>query len=188
MDEHQLFLDYLKELQKETPRGAVIISCVVIQEVLGKTLENYLTDHKDVKTLLNGGMAPLGTLSARILLCFGLRLVDEKEYKNLQIVRRIRNHFAHDLHASFEDQKIIDLCKQLDASGLRPESMPTPARRYNAVVTLLLVLLTKKPMASVGRRIGEVGWEDRVRKQLKKVFSEESKAKRLTKMARASSD
>src|SRR5215469_11710094 len=102
MDVHQLFLDYLRELQKETPRGAVVISGVVLGEILGKTLEEYLTDHKDVKKLLNGGVsAPLGTFSARILMAFGLRLIDDKEYRNLQIVRRIRNHFAHDLHASF---------------------------------------------------------------------------------------
>ena len=69
MDEHQLFMDYLRELQKETPRGAVIISGVVIGDLLGKTLEQYLTDHKDVKKLLYGGVsAPLGTLSARILM------------------------------------------------------------------------------------------------------------------------
>lgn len=172
MDEHQLFMDYLRELQKETSRGRVIICCVVIGELLGKTLEEYLIDHKDVKGLLKGGVsAPLGTLSARILMAFGLRLIDEKEYKNLQLIRRIRNHFAHNLHASFNDLKVVDLCKQLDASGIHPAAITTPISKYNAVVTTLMVLLTKRPMMSVGRRIGELNWQDNVRKYLKKEFS-----------------
>lgn len=174
MDEHQLFLDYLRELQKETPRGAVIISCVVIGELLGKTLEQYLTDHKDVKGLLHGGVsAPLGTLSARILMSFGLRLIDEKEYRNLQIIRRIRNHFAHNLHASFDDPKVVNLCKQLDSSGIRPDATTSPAKKYNAVVTTLMVLLTNRPNMAVGRRVGESGWQDRVVNQIKQMMAEE---------------
>lgn len=170
MDEHRLFMDYMRELQKETPRGAVIISGVVLDGLLAKTLENYLTDHRDVKKLLYGGVsAPLGSFSAKILMCFGLRLIEEKEYHNLQIVRRIRNHFAHNLQASFDDAKVKDLCQLLNASGIRPNSMPTPARKFNAVVTSMAVILTNRPSMSSGRLIGEVGWQDRVRKQIKKM-------------------
>jgi mannitol operon repressor len=169
MDEHQLFLEYLRELQKETPRGAVIISNAVIEDLLGRTLERYLTDHKDVKRLLKGPLAPLGPLSSRILMCFGLRLIDEKEYKTLDIVRRIRNHFAHNLKASFDDRKVMDLCKELDGSGIRPDAMSTPARKYNAVVTTLLVILANRPYMSVGRRLGEEGWQNRVTQHIKRM-------------------
>jgi mannitol operon repressor len=179
MDEHQLFMDYLRELQKETPRGRVIISCVAIGELLGKTLERYLIDHKDVKGLLNGGVsAPLGTLSARILMAFGLRLIDEKEYRNLQIIRKIRNHFAHNLHASFIEAKVIDLCRRLDSSGIRPDATTTPVSKFNAVVTTLMVLLTKRPMMSVGRKIGELNWQENVRKYLKKEASKKPNSSR----------
>jgi len=54
-DEYLLFMDYMRELQKGTSRGAVILSGVVLGELLGKTLENYLTNHKDVKQLLYRG-------------------------------------------------------------------------------------------------------------------------------------
>lgn len=173
MDEHRLFMDYLKELQKETPRGAVIISGVVLGELLGKTLENYLTDHKDVKKLLYGGVsAPLGTFSARILMAFGLRLIDEKEYANLQVIRRIRNHFAHNLQASFDDVKVKDLCQLLDAAGIRPDAIATPARKYNAVATLLAVVLTNRPFMSIGRIMGETGWQERVQEQIRRMMDE----------------
>lgn len=175
MDEHQLALDYMNELKKETPRGAVIISGVVLGELLGKTLENYLTDHKDVKKLLYGGVsAPLGTFSARILMAFGLRLIDEKEYANLQVIRKIRNHFAHNLHASFDDAKVKDLCQLLDASGFFPDAVSTPARRYNAVTTFLAVILAKRPYMSIRRLIGEEGWRDRVRERIRQMVEDES--------------
>lgn len=175
MDEHRLFMDYLKELQKETPRGAVIISGVVLGELLGKTLENYLTDHKDVKKLLYGGVsAPLGAFSARILMAFGLRLIDEKEYANLQVIRRIRNHFAHNLQASFDDAKVKDLCQLLDATGIRPDAILTPTRKYNAVATLLAVILTNRPSMSIGRIMGEAGWQGRVQEQIRRMMDEES--------------
>lgn len=174
MDEHQLALDYMKELQKETPRGAVIISGVVLGDLLGKTLENYLTDHKDVKKLLYGGVsAPLGTFYARILMAFGLRLIDEKEYANLQVIRRIRNHFAHNIQASFDDARVKDLCQLLDATGVPPGAMPTPARKYNAVATLLAVLLTKRPSMAIGRVMGEAGWQDWVREQIRQMMEDE---------------
>jgi DNA-binding MltR family transcriptional regulator len=145
-------------------------------ELLGQTLENYLTEHKDVKKLLNGGVsAPLGTLSARILMAFGLRLIEESEYRNLQILRKIRNHFAHDLQASFEDKRVIDLCRQLDSSGLRAESLATPFRKYQAVTALQLLFLKKKPMMAVGRRLGELNWQDNVMKHLKREFSKRKK-------------
>lgn len=147
MDENQLFMDYLRELQKETPRGAVIISCVVIGELLGKILEKHLIDHKDVKELVSGFSAPLGTLSARIRMSFGLRLIDEKEYRGMDIIRRIRNHFAHDLHASFADPKVVSLCNELIVSGVDPSLMDTPAKKYNAVATTLIVQLTRKAEA-----------------------------------------
>jgi mannitol operon repressor len=176
MDEYQLFMDYMREVQKETPRGAVILSGVVLEELLGKTLENYLTDHKDVKKLLYGGVsAPLGTFSARILMAFGLRLIDEKEYTNLQIIRRIRNHFAHNLQASFDDAKVKDLCQLLDATGIRPDAIPTPARKYNSVATVLAAILRSRPSMSIGQVMGEAGWQDRVQEQIRRMMkSEES--------------
>ena len=174
MDEYELFMIYLKELQKETPRGAVVLSGVVLADLLGKTLENYLINHKDVKGLLYGGIsAPLGTFSARILMAFGLRLIDEKEYQNLQVLRKIRNHFAHNLQASFDDQKIKDLCKLLDVSGMLPHAIDTPAKKYNSVATMLAVILRNRPSMSIGRKFGELGWEDRVRKHLKQMMRNE---------------
>ena len=174
MDEMRLAMDFMKELKKETPRGAVIISGVVLDQMLGKTLEHYLTDHKDVKKLLYGGVsAPLGSFSARILMAFGLRLIDQKEYARLEIIRKIRNHFAHNLHASFEDAKVKDLCQLLDVSSFLPHAVNTPEKRFNAIASYLAHILAGRPWMSVGRRMGEEGWQDRVQKKVRQMFKEE---------------
>ena len=176
MDEQQLARDFRNELKKETPRGAVIISGVVLDQMLGKTLEKFLTDHKDVKKLLYGGVsAPLGSFSARILMAFGLRLIDEKEYARLEIIRKIRNHFAHNLRASFDDDKVKDLCLLLDVSGFNPHSVSTPEQRFTAIATYLATILAKRPWISVGRRMGEEGWENRVQWKIENMLIEERK-------------
>jgi hypothetical protein len=48
------------------------------------------------------------------------------------------------------------------------DAVSTPAKRYNAVVTTMAVILTNRPSMSIGRLMGEVGWQDRVSKQIKR--------------------
>ena len=41
------------------------------------------------------GVGPLSTFSAKAKLAFALKLVDSDQFHNLEIVRKIRNTFAH---------------------------------------------------------------------------------------------
>jgi hypothetical protein len=41
----------------------------------------------------------------------------------------------------------------------------------------LAVILTKRPYMSIGRLMGEVGWQDRVHKQVKRMMKEKRKSK-----------
>ena len=63
--------------------------------------------------LIDGANAPLGTFSSRISLCHVLGLVTDIEHHDLNILRRVRNDFAHDIHTSFETQSVIDRCATL---------------------------------------------------------------------------
>lgn len=172
-DGFDLFLEYVRELKKETPRGVVLISGVVLEELLGRTLENFLTDHKDVKALLNGVQAPLGSFYTRAVMAFGLRLIDDKEYRNLTMIRKVRNHFAHKIRASFEDPEVIAYCNHLDASGLRPDTVDTPEKKYRTVAAFTAALLRNRPNMSIGRVLGEAGWQDRVKQQINRALKQQ---------------
>src|ERR1700688_2397074 len=102
------FKRFLDEMNKETDRGTALISAAMLDDLLGKCIASLLVEHPDVQQLLEGFNAPLGTLSARTLAAFALGLLSEQEYKECQILRKVRNAFAHDVHVSFRDQKVGD--------------------------------------------------------------------------------
>ena len=58
--------------------------------------------------------APLATFSARIKACYCLGLISEKTRHDLDIIRNIRNLFAHKLQdLTFDDEKVISYCNSL---------------------------------------------------------------------------
>ena len=56
--------------------------------------------------------------------------------QGLDLIRRIRNEFAHELRVAFKDQKIIDLCSQ--TKGTFP-GMPSDSRKRYSVAALALI-------------------------------------------------
>ena len=111
------FMNFVQELDKETPRGVVLIACATIHDLLGRLLELFLASHKAVEELLTGTFAPLGTFSARIKAAVSLGLISDEEYRDCEALRKIRNAFAHNVKVSFNDQRIKDLCKNLRFFG-----------------------------------------------------------------------
>jgi DNA-binding MltR family transcriptional regulator len=49
---------------------------------------------------------PLGDFSNKIKMCYCLGLIDKIIRDDLNLIRKIRNEFTHDLYASFESDKI----------------------------------------------------------------------------------
>jgi hypothetical protein len=52
----------------------------------------------------------MGTFGGRVCATYCLGLLRKSVFDDLRIVGRIRNRFAHDLSASFEDQQIRSWC------------------------------------------------------------------------------
>jgi hypothetical protein len=109
----QDYLPYLEEVGKESPRGKVLVSTGFMEEVLKEILCAFLIESKVVEQLFEGGNAPLGTFSARAKLAFTLGLISEKEFQDIDLIRKIRNEFAHNVKASFDDPVIGSRCKLL---------------------------------------------------------------------------
>ncbi len=86
---------FLHKLNKESDRGAVLISGIILDERLKNILTSFLLRHKTSEELLEGFNAPLGTFSARISACFALGRIQKNEFEELNLIRKIRNEFAH---------------------------------------------------------------------------------------------
>lgn len=74
----------------------VLSLATFLEETLGRLLLAYLRSCKATRELVEGFSAPLGTLGSRIKAAYALGLVTEDQYKDLEILRKIRNQFAHD--------------------------------------------------------------------------------------------
>ena len=102
--EVEYWLKNLKILQDElekssSDRSCVIVAAAYIDELLGYIFKLFLTSpssEKEDKELFSG-YGPLSTFSSKIVLSYKLGLISNYEYKTLQIIRKIRNSFAHDI-------------------------------------------------------------------------------------------
>src|SRR5574341_444107 len=151
MDKSQVTLSaddlasFLEEFQHESPRASVLVGASYLDYCLGKIIAAFLADEKLAEDLLNGFNAPLGTFDARIRMAYALGLISNEEYHNLELIRKIRNEFAHGLHGlSFTHQNILKHSRKLkfDKAILEgmPEHLRPPHRTIFAIVTSLLAI------------------------------------------------
>lgn len=109
------FNEFEEELSKETDRGAAIMACTMVDWMLGRMLQNFMVDSSITRELFKGPTAPLSSLSNKIKISYALGLIGKVEYHDLDLLRRIRNDFAHkfEINFSFDEPKIEKNCNKL---------------------------------------------------------------------------
>src|SRR5690348_13100633 len=87
-----------QEFSKETDRAAVIVAASMLDELLRTILVARLVPVSSATDeLFDGANAPVGTFSARIEMAYRVGLVSVKFARDLHLVRKIRNDFAHNI-------------------------------------------------------------------------------------------
>lgn len=132
--------DFLTEFNGESDRGAVLTAGAYLDERLGEMLKAFLANVEETDELLFGFNAPLGTFSAKIKLVYSLGLIQENEFDELNINRKIRNEFGHSWkEVDFKSRKIVDLCNNLPWLGpVELENESDAKGHFNAEVAILL--------------------------------------------------
>jgi mannitol operon repressor len=156
---------FLHEFTKESDRGAALVAASMLDERLKEVLEAYLITSKTSQELLSGFNAPLGTFSARASAAYVLGLIQENEFKEITVIRKIRNEFGHGWEPqSFESGSVASLCGQLPWLGPAEYEQGATARaRFNAAVAILLTdLLWRVRLVSKERRVPRV-WPHKAR-------------------------
>lgn len=153
------FAVLLTEMNRESPRGLVLTTTALIDEHLRECIEARLVDHSDVSKLTSGFNAPLGTFSARIIAALGLGLIDENEFRDLQIIRAIRNDFAHKIEVSFETPSIRDRCANLKMkAGDYGSVVVTADQQFSTAAVALIMRLTNRAAYARERRLTTETW------------------------------
>ncbi len=110
--------EFLNEFNKESDRGAVLVAASVLDERLSEILKAFFVDVPTSEELLQGYNAPLGTFASRVSTAYSLGLIQENEYKEINIIRKIRNEFGHNWKdIDFKNQQVFQLCIQLPWLG-----------------------------------------------------------------------
>lgn len=92
------------KLVKEGERGAVLLGAARIDQALESLLKRTLLPNVGGDDNLFDPDRPLGTFSSKIALTYRLGLIDKSVEHALQMIRKIRNEFAH----SFEEALLSD--------------------------------------------------------------------------------
>lgn len=143
MDKDNLFNDlnklngYLDSLDE---RGLILSLAAFSEDSLGKLLSTYMLDNKASHELIEGFNAPLGTFSSRIKACFSLGLITEDQYKDLELLRKIRNKFSHSWEKiSIEDKDISQQIQNLSFSRIDFECPKNNYEKIKKSISCLLV-------------------------------------------------
>ena len=123
---------FLKEFDRESDRAAVILASALIDDTLRELLDGYLLSCPSSSDPLFDGNGPMSSFSSRIELSYRLGLISRDFASGLNILRRIRNSFAHDLAGcSFESQSVRGRVDALCRLSKATESQVDNIDRYS---------------------------------------------------------
>jgi DNA-binding MltR family transcriptional regulator len=105
---------FLARLAHESERAAVVMGIALTDECLEPTIVKLLRTAKSKNDDLFDPDRPIGSFSAKIKLAYRLGLIDDEFCSALNMLRKIRNDFAHSsLHKSLSDQEHSNRIDQL---------------------------------------------------------------------------
>ena len=105
----------LQELESLSVRAAGIVATTLLENSLQSILKAHLigSDPALLKEIF-GETGVLGTFASKIQMAYALGLISATGRADLDIIRKVRNAFAHRLsHSTFENDSVKDRCLNL---------------------------------------------------------------------------
>lgn len=131
---------FIEELQQGPDRTTAILAGVFIDELLRMLLESFLVADAKVQKELFSPERPLSTLSARTKMAYSLGLISKVAYDDIEIIRNIRNAFAHSLHGiSFEHELVRKEVRSLHCIQQFQPPADAPSRYFYIIATVILL-------------------------------------------------
>lgn len=98
----------VNELEKESDRGCALVAAAYLENEITALLESFLVKQdKNANKELFDFNGPLGTFSSKIKISFALGLISKESRTSLNVIRKIRNDFAHlQTPLNFDDRDI----------------------------------------------------------------------------------
>ena len=114
---NQISARFLEALAEEGERGTDLLVAAVADEYLSKILKKYLVQLSVGADELFKPTAPIYSFNWKIKFAYRLGLASEQLCRDLDIIRKIRNDFAHGLFdCNFESQSVKSRVSELKKS------------------------------------------------------------------------
>lgn len=134
----QKVVQFRQALTSESDRGCALFAAGYLDVCFSDLLYISLVKNKNIDKDLFEGTAPLSNFSSRIKLAYYLGLISRNCRRDLDIIRGIRNDFAHKPEIiSFETQSIRDRCKNLSFTYHKKDAAD-PRLHFTAAVMMVL--------------------------------------------------
>ncbi|WP_292656181.1 MltR family transcriptional regulator, partial [Nitratifractor sp.] len=116
----------VNELEKESDRGCALVAAAYLEnEITALLLGFFVEQGKSATKELFDFNGPLGTFSSKIKIAFALGLISKETQISLDVIRRIRNDFAHlQDPLNFDVKEILQKIDNLLPSYKTSESAP----------------------------------------------------------------
>jgi hypothetical protein len=114
-------------------RSSALVLANIVENRLTELLRLCMRDDKALADELFNPSGPLGPFGTKIRLAYMFGLLSPEAYKDLMIVNRIRNKFAHDLSVTaFSNQQIHDWIKNMHMYGIVKRMAEAGAKKVEA--------------------------------------------------------
>ncbi len=112
MSPEDRFVEFLKEFINESDRAAVVLGAaridILLKQLIEKGLLPRIKEQQD--ELLDGPLWPFG---ARVMMAYRLGLIDDELRRATDLIRKIRNPFAHSPDQHLDNESHCDRVRTL---------------------------------------------------------------------------
>lgn len=145
--------DDIKEFYDNSPhRGLGIALPTILENRLTEALKIVMRRDATIEKDLFRGPGALGSFAVKIQLAYMLGLIAKDTYRDLDILRKVRNDFAHNVKVkTFDDQRISNRIKSMHVYkvlvGLR-DTHPFDPRRVEPFLKKVQAQILRDEMGS----------------------------------------
>lgn len=157
--------EFVGRFQAETDRAAAVLGGSYLDSFLESALRSVLVTGPRVDAMFEGAGASLGSFSNKTALAFALGIIAEPMARDIDLVRKVRNHFAHQIwDASFDSAPVSDWCRGLGlvstmkAETGEPLELSQPRVRYLLTIAITTTRIAYSPKVPVEFRKQIIGF------------------------------
>jgi DNA-binding MltR family transcriptional regulator len=137
-------------LDAETDRGCSLMIGAYLDELLKIFLSSLFVADANASVSFLRADGPLGTFSSRIELCYLLGQISEVVRRELHLMRKIRNEFAHTVQLiNFSQPAVLARIRELKCTGLSTNA----DARHRMIRSCLFIAADFHAMMWVERRL-----------------------------------